>query len=101
MVLSSWIPQYFDNSENRLLSNSLPWLWRIFPGRPYLSIKSLYNRYTVILQSYLLLGMLGRTLRNGWLTLTNTVSHHFMCQDAKSINQLTLMVLLKKMTACM
>ena len=51
------------------------------------------------LLQFLLLDIPGQTLRNGQLTLANTGSHHCMCQDGRSLNQLTLMVLLKIMSA--
>ena len=40
----SFDTEILDSQVNRFFSNPLPWSQRIFPGRPYLSIKSLYNR---------------------------------------------------------
>ena len=82
-------PQHVGNWENRFFSNSLPWLQIIIPGRPYLSMKSLYNRSAAVF---------AQSLRNGRITLTNTGSHHYMCLDGGNLNQLTLMVLLREMT---
>ena len=50
------------------------------------------------MQTDLLLDKPGKAVRNGRLTVKNTGSHHCMCQDGGSINQLTLMVLLKRMS---
>ena len=48
------------------------------------------------LEKYLLLDILRPTSRIGSLALTNTGSHPCMCQEGESLNQLTLMVPLKK-----
>ena len=52
------------------------------------------------LEKYLLLDILRPTSRIGSLALTNTGSHPCMCQEGESLNQLTLMVPLKKKNDC-
>ena len=87
--------QYFDNWENRSFSNSLSLSWK-----PILvDHTSLSHCVAVMLQfleKYLLLDILRPTSRIGSLALTNTGSHPCMCQEGESLNQLTLMVPLKK-----